>query len=166
MGTFGVLYHVNQRYYTLSMVEGTSMIPTFKNKGDVVLVSQVSARTKEYTMGDIVLAFHKDPKRLIVKRVRGLEGDTVPVLRNRWNNAYIEYVTVPEGYVWLCGDNARVSVDSNVYGPIPQENVFGKVIAQVWPPNRLGLVENTLEHQERYERHIMERYEDTVEMSL
>ena len=44
-----------------------------------------------------------------------------------------EYVTVPDGHVWLQGDNERNSTDSRDYGPVPMEMLRGRVFAKVWP---------------------------------
>ena len=46
---------------------------------------------------------------------------------------------VPEGYLWVMGDNRSQSADSRVHlgdpggGFVPEENVVGKVFAVVWP---------------------------------
>jgi signal peptidase I len=47
--------------------------------------------------------------------------------------------TVPEGYLWVQGDNRSHSADSRVHmgdpggGFVPEDNVVGKVFAVVWP---------------------------------
>lgn len=38
---------------------------------------------------------------------------------------------VPEGHVWLEGDNASNSTDSRVYGPVPLPMVRGRVMLKV-----------------------------------
>ena len=45
---------------------------------------------------------------------------------------------VPEGRVWLRGDNARNSTDSRRYGAIPISLVEGRVLARVWPLRQAG----------------------------
>ena len=46
---------------------------------------------------------------------------------------------VPEGYLWVMGDNRSESADSRVHlgdpggGFVPEEDVVGKVFAVVWP---------------------------------
>lgn len=52
---------------------------------------------------------------------------------------------VPDGHVWLVGDNLPWSRDSREYGPVPMGLIVGKVLAKAWPPSRIGPVRNTLE---------------------
>jgi len=42
-------------------------------------------------------------------------------------------VTVPEGHLWLEGDNPLYSIDSRHYGPIPITHVRGRVVARLFP---------------------------------
>ena len=57
-----------------------------------------------------------------------------------------EYVTVPDGHVWLQGDNEGNSTDSRDYGAVPMEMLRGRVFAKVWPMRERGWVER----DERY----------------
>lgn len=43
------------------------------------------------------------------------------------------YVTVPEGHIWVTGDNLSASRDSRNYGPVPLGLVKGTVYYKVWP---------------------------------
>jgi inner membrane protease subunit 1 len=51
-----------------------------------------------------------------------------------------EYVTIPDGHVWLQGDNEGNSTDSRDYGPVPMEMLRGRVFAKVWPIGECGWV--------------------------
>lgn len=46
------------------------------------------------------------------------------------------YITVPPGYVFLCGDNLNNSTDSRQYGPVPMGLIRGKILAKCWPQQR------------------------------
>lgn len=79
-----------------------------------------------------------------VKRVIGLPGDKIKmedgkVYRNgiKLAETYVNpaekpmysgsEVEIPEGYIWVMGDNRNHSTDSRVIGPVPIENVIGKL---------------------------------------
>lgn len=49
-------------------------------------------------------------------------------------------VVVPEGSVYVLGDNRRNSTDSRVFGPVPIENIIGKAIISYWPLEEIGRV--------------------------
>lgn len=57
-------------------------------------------------------------------------------------------VRVPEGNLWMMGDNRSNSADSRVYigdehqGSVPEDNVIGKVQAVILPFDRIGLVDD------------------------
>jgi hypothetical protein len=42
-------------------------------------------------------------------------------------------VQIPDGHVWLEGDNPFNSSDSRSYGPLPVAMVHGRVFARIWP---------------------------------
>ena len=45
---------------------------------------------------------------------------------------------VPEGHVWLQGDNLSNSTDSRHYGPVPLGMVQGRVVLKIWPLHEFG----------------------------
>lgn len=47
-------------------------------------------------------------------------------------------VVVPEGYVFVMGDNREGSKDSRSFGAIPIDKVEGKVVIRIWPLNKIG----------------------------
>ena len=92
-----------------------------------------------------------------IKRVVALGGDTVAirdghVIRNGRTAAepfaadcggaggcdFPEPITVPEGSVYLMGDNRGASLDSRFWGPVPVSWVIGQARASYWPPSHLG----------------------------
>ncbi|MFN8077013.1 MAG: signal peptidase I [Kineosporiaceae bacterium] len=101
-----------------------------------------------------------DSKEHVIKRVIGLPGDTVACDtqdRVTVNGVAIDEtylkpgsrtcdvwtdrkVVVPEGHLWVMGDNRNDSGDSRFRGPIPQDNVVGKAFVLVWPLDRSHLL--------------------------
>jgi signal peptidase I len=98
---------------------------------------------------------HSD--QTFIKRVVALGGDTVAihdghVIRNGRRAAepfaadcggtdgcdFAEEITIPEGYVYLLGDNRGASLDSRFWGPVPVSWVIGQARAAYWPPSHLG----------------------------
>lgn len=125
---------------------------------DKVLVDKVSYRLHEIHRGDIVV-FARPPGVSgeypdLVKRVIGLPGETLTIadgvvsidgeaLDESYLDADVEMddfgpVEVPEGQLFVMGDNREHSGDSRVFGPIDDDLVVGRVFVRYWPLNRLG----------------------------
>jgi signal peptidase I len=135
-------------------VDGMSMEPTL-HSGEFVLVNRLAYRFGEPRYGDvIVFRFPRNPEQEYIKRIIGLPGDQVviadrQVLVNgevleepyiaalpRYENTWV----IPEGSLFVLGDNRNNSSDSHNWGPVPIENVVGKAIFVYWPPADWGLV--------------------------
>ena len=130
-------------------VIGTSMQPAFQ-PGDII----VAYKTDSYQPGDLCCFYYNN--KLIVRRVIAMGGDKVEISedgRVTVNDLLLEepYVlaydfgqcdldfpfTVPEGTLFLMGDNRSVSADSRSinFGCINTEEMTGKIILRVWPLN-------------------------------
>lgn len=89
-----------------------------------------------------------------IKRVVALPGETVegrggsvyvdgrrliePYLPEGMGTNEFPPVTVPEGHLWLMGDNRGNSTDSLVFGPVDTDTVVGRSVLRVWPPPRVA----------------------------
>jgi signal peptidase I len=93
-----------------------------------------------------------------IKRVVGLGGDRIAlkdghVIRNgkpteepfvaRCDPSvsacdFPNAITIPQGSVYLLGDNRGNSDDSRFWGPIPEDWVVGRAMATYWPPGRIS----------------------------
>jgi signal peptidase I len=47
-------------------------------------------------------------------------------------------ITVPEGHLFMMGDNRGASADSRLWGPVPEDWVIGQAFATYWPPGKIG----------------------------
>jgi inner membrane protease subunit 1 len=135
-----LLYVVNTYGFEVTMCVGPSMLPTFSTAGDIVLVEKVTPLLQRVARDDVVIAVSPtNPRQTVCKRVRGLAGDEITV-RRRSQYDQDRKVVVPEGRVWLEGDNPSNSTDSRSYGPVPYAMLKGRVLFKVWPPLEAGLV--------------------------
>lgn len=132
-------------------VPSDSMAPTLL-PGDHVVVEKVSS-PGSWKRGDL-LAFTAPGGTLMVKRLVGVAGDRValrdgvlvvngrrpaePYVDQRdVDGVYYGPVRVPPGRLLLLGDSRGDSVDSRRFGPVPTTAVLGRVLARVWPPDRM-----------------------------
>jgi len=71
------------------------MIPAFNLTGDVVLMDRVTARRGKVGVGDIVfLRSPENPRKIVAKRVLGLEGDSVNFVADPAIGTKLETVVV------------------------------------------------------------------------
>jgi signal peptidase I len=87
-------------------------------------------------VGDVVVV--ENPNRIgtVCKRILGLPGDMVvnPPPTSRLRHKQRDgLVIIPDGHVWIEGDNTMHSTDSRDYGPIPATLIVGRVICRIWP---------------------------------
>ncbi|XP_004294186.1 PREDICTED: mitochondrial inner membrane protease subunit 1-like [Fragaria vesca subsp. vesca] len=138
---FGLLHVTDSYLCSCTLVHGPSMLPTFNCSGDVVLAEHFSHRLGKVAHGDVVLVRSPDdPKRMVAKRVLGLEGDEVTSSFDPQRIVQHDRIVVPKGHVWIQGDNTYASLDSRSYGPVPYGLIQGRVFFRVWPPDGFGLV--------------------------
>lgn len=138
-----------------------SMEPTLQI-GDRVLVNKLSYRFGEIDRGDLVVFSRPDlapgteaAVRDLIKRVIALPGETVesrdgrifvdgeaidePYLPRGTLSDNVPKQVVPEGRVWVMGDNRSNSRDSRVIGTIDVETIHGKAFVRIWPLPDFGL---------------------------
>ncbi len=103
-------------------------------------------------VGELLLLAHNTGSRPYVKRVIAVEGETVRVRKGR---LYIDgrlvpepYAVadhsdygpcrVPEGAIFVMGDNRPDSRDSRSIGSVPLRSIIGRAFFRFWPPSSVG----------------------------
>lgn len=136
-----------------------SMLETIQ-LDDRVWSEKVSYRFRSPERGEIALFQNPTDKDVtLLKRVIATEGQTVDlvdgkvvvdgvVLDEPYTNGKPSYpldrqaagvgtisypLVVPEGHIWLMGDNRTNSLDSRYYGPIPTSTVIARAFCTYWP---------------------------------
>jgi signal peptidase I len=142
-------------------IPSPSMEPTL-DVGDRVLVNKLSYKLHDVHRGDVVV-FERPPGastgengeiKDLIKRVIAIGGDTIearegdvyvngkPIEEN-----YLEpgtptdslpVTTIPEGHVFVMGDNRTNSEDSRVFGPIDEDDIVGRAFIRVLPITDIG----------------------------
>ncbi|XP_066338449.1 mitochondrial ATP-independent inner membrane protease subunit 1a-like [Miscanthus floridulus] len=134
---------VDQHLCSLAFVRGPSMLPAMNLAGDVVAVDRVSARLGRVAPGDVVLMISpEDPRKSVAKRVVGMQGDSVTYLVDPGNSDASKTVVVPQGHVWVQGDNPYASRDSRQFGAVPYGLITGKIFCRVWPLEGFGPIDS------------------------
>jgi inner membrane protease subunit 2 len=156
LGCGGVF--VATRFFDLHWVSGPSMSPAlspdFDETGQQDYVLARKFWGSDLHRGDVIVFWKPhDPEALGVKRVLALPGDKVQRDPRRLENdrnsrrfgfvGVDEQVVVPQGHVWVEGDNWRKSLDSNDFSTIPINLVTARVTRIIWPPNRFGPLPST-----------------------
>ena len=146
-------------------VDGPSMQPTLTT-GDRLIVSRIGYHPQ---VGDVVISIHPNKEnKAVIKRVAALGGQevnidfesgTVTVDGKKLDDSYTlepGYInplteinepisfpcTVPEGMVFLLGDNRNDSLDSRSerIGMAKEEYLLGKAVLRIFPFDRIGKI--------------------------
>ena len=136
-------------------VSGDSMLDTLHN-GDQLIITGYNYTP---TRGDIVIIAKNASKtelgriytnKPLVKRIVATEGQTVEIKDGYLfvdgvkqeedyartltvDNGFKGKQTVPEGCIFVLGDNRGDSADSRLIGFIPKQYVMGKVLCRIYP---------------------------------
>jgi len=146
------------------IVDGPSMQPNFFT-GERLIVSEWVYHLRKPHRGEVVV-FHATKDKDYIKRVIALPGETVAIASGKvlvngkpLDESYIAdavkrykeetggvYNTdfpeqkVPEGSVFVLGDNRVDSKDSRIIGPVEYSKIIGRADIVFWPLNKLTIV--------------------------
>lgn len=156
--------------FTPVVVDGASMMPTYED-GDKIIVNKISKQITEYKRFDVIV-FEAKKDTNYIKRVIGLPGEHIvykddilyvngepyaePFLEAYKNKLidggtltedftleeYTGEFTIPDGTLFVLGDNRRNSSDSRDprVGFVPMDKVLGKTSIRFYPFNHMGFV--------------------------
>ena len=116
----------------------------------------------------IVFIYPEDRKKNFIKRLIGFPGDNVEIkngliyvndkplddpvfnqnidgsVRFYYNKGSLakesQKIIVPNGSLFVLGDNSRSSLDSRYWGFVPYKNLLGKAIVIYWPLKRVRII--------------------------
>ncbi len=165
---FAIAAIIRYFLFTPIAVDGESMMPTLED-GDRMIVNKIGYKIGEPKRFDIVV-FHAPEQKNYIKRVIGLPGDTLEYKDDQlyingdpidepYLDAYKEQInggtltedftlkdidvsldTIPEGYVFVMGDNRRNSKDSRHIGLVEQKEIIGNTSLIFWPFSDIKIV--------------------------
>ncbi len=165
-GIFVVIYAFLFRPY---QVKGESMMPNYQD-GEYILTNLIALRLGDIQKGEvIVFKAPNDGEKDYIKRVIATAGDTV-MLKDGYvfvngkmidESSYLpsdfkthgenflkdgQVVTVPEGSIFVLGDNRNFSSDSRDWGFVPISEVIGKSMIVYWPPQKFHIIQKAAYH--------------------
>jgi len=142
-------------FFRHSIVDGSSMSATLID-GEHLIISDVFYTPKR---GDIIVFedFTIDKTEPLVKRVIAVGGDMIRVTEGKvylngelLDEPYVSSVelrkevplmTVPEGEVFVMGDNRGDSHDSRDFGTVSVDSILGRVLFRFYPIDKFGKVD-------------------------
>lgn len=138
------------------VIPSGSMEPTL-TEGDMIVANKIIYRFSEPKRGDIIVfKYPLNPDRDFVKRLIGLPGEKVQIKNSTLyiNDKVVAQPYLPKGLVYpdygpvtvqkdkyfMMGDNRNNSLDSRVWGEMPEENIIGKASLIYWPVKRIRIL--------------------------
>lgn len=136
-------------------VYGSCMEPNLQT-GERLIGNKFIYHFEKPTRGDvIVFKYPPNPNKVFVKRIIGLPGETVEIRKGKvyLNGRALDedlYVVnaahgdfgpqkIPDGCIFVLGDNRDESNDSRFWGDLPLRNVQAKAWLRYWPLSRIAL---------------------------
>ncbi len=165
---FAIAAFIRYFLFTPIVVDGDSMMPTLED-GDRMIVNKIGYKIGSPDRFDIVV-FHAPEGKDYIKRVIGLPGDHIEYIDDQLyingealEEPYLDqykaeitegnltgdfklqdinpdYEVIPEGHVFVMGDNRRFSKDSRHIGVVSLDEIIGNTNMIFWPLNEIKIV--------------------------
>lgn len=154
---FLLVFICRQFVFTPIIVDGKSMMPTLENNNRI-LVNKITSIDRF----DVIVFHSPGSSAYYIKRVIGLSGDNIEVKDDslyvngkKYDEPYLQAnkeilaeghltadlkETVPEGYLYVMGDNRLKSNDSRRFGFISKEDVVGKAALRFYPFDQMKVL--------------------------
>ncbi|MBA3757577.1 signal peptidase I [Candidatus Saccharibacteria bacterium] len=138
---------VNKLSRTWARITNNDYIP---RRGEIIIFNQPSSNDSNFAQD-----------RQLIKRVIALPGERIVIrdgkitiyneqspagfnpddsssykLSERYTSENVDQ-TIPDGEVFVCGDNRQNSEDSRWFGPVPSELIVGKLVLRILPFDKL-----------------------------
>lgn len=140
-----------------------SMYPTIQQY-DYLIINKIAYKVGESQHGDIIvfksnILLENGKNKRLIKRIIGVPGDTIeikdgivyrngealdePYINGDYTSGNIEPTAIPEGKLFVMGDNRPNSMDSrsSQIGLISMDSVVGNVLIRLFPFNKIGSVQ-------------------------
>lgn len=142
-------------------VDGSSMIPTLHHEDRVVISGMFYTPQPEDIIVITKPGIHPQNDEPIIKRIIAVAGQKIDIdfdkgvvlidgkelvepyvadiIKRKISGSPIKFpAIVPEGHVFVLGDNRNDSTDSRVIGFISVDQILGKAMLRVYPFDRIG----------------------------
>lgn len=152
-----IVFIIRTFLFTMIRVDGTSMLETLQD-GDRIASTIIDLKIQGPQRGSIVICTYPGADHYCIKRVIGMPGDTLQIVRGVtyingevYDEPYITHprtgdyygpITLGEDEYFVMGDNRAVSHDSRAgdVGPLKKGAINANARLRLWPLNSIGLV--------------------------
>lgn len=166
---FVIMYLIRSFLFSPIIVDGDSMLPTLHDK-DQIIVNKYTYYVQEPKRFDVIIFHATEKRDFIKRVIGlpgehvKIENETLYINGIEVEEKFLEeskevlgsneiltkdfiledlpgeYEEIPDGFVFVLGDNRRNSTDSRDLGLIPIDQIVGKATTIYYPFNRMQII--------------------------